>query len=179
MLQFIKSEYYFFSIAFVILFSVIWVRANRWFNRIAKVQNDPVTYDSATKAIERMGNFTSWLTGLQTAAMAAMGLLIKDRVPDCTVKAYGFFAILFFGASVILSAWVLAALPSIQGRLVKQVNDNPTTANDIYELPLFSFVRIKLASFSGLLHMFFLIGIVFFALFVLKCFSLPPLKTGC
>ncbi len=49
----------------------------------------PVTYDNAAQALDRMASWTTWLTGLQTAAIATVGLLFKDRELSIFDKYYG------------------------------------------------------------------------------------------
>ncbi|MBO9621066.1 MAG: hypothetical protein J7539_18770 [Niabella sp.] len=150
----------------VFCFSIIYLLIEKF----PKTQKASVLYDNAKIALEKISVWTTWLTGLQTASMAAMALLTKDKT--CTLteiqKNNGFFVLLFFGASVILSTWLLSSIPSVQQRLV---NSNiPDKANDIYEMPIFSFVPFTLGRFSGLIHTYFLIGMVFYALFIFSLF---------
>jgi len=85
---------------------------------------DKVVYENAKEALNNIGTWTTWLTGLQTAAIASMALLIKDKVKPLTEiqTNYGFFTLLFFGSSIILSTWLLSAIPSIQQRLINSKN---------------------------------------------------------
>jgi len=101
-----------------------------------------------------------------------MAFVTKDSFVKCLndqQKLYAFFVLLFFGSSIILSTWILSSIPSIQQRLV--LSDEPETENDIFELTIFSFVRYTLGRFSGLVHTYFLIGVIFYALFIFSIFQ--------
>lgn len=161
----------FLFIAGVILFSLIYLFTGKLFVNFFKLKNDAVTYESAKEALTRIANWTTWLTGIQTAAIATMGLIIKSPASS-QLKTFGFFTILFFGTSVILATWLLSSLPSIQQRLIN--SKKPEEQNDIYMMPLFSFVSFRLGRFSGLIHTYFLIGIIFYALFIFKKFGEQP-----
>jgi len=127
---------------------------------------EKVTFESANLALDRIEKFTTWLTGLQSAAIAAMGFLINDCDAREELIIFGFFSILFFGGSIILSTWLLSSLPSIQQRLIK--TERPIKENDIYMITIFSFIPFRLGRFAGLVHSYFLVGIVFFGLFIFK-----------
>lgn len=161
-----NSTYLLFIIA-VLTFSIIYLLLGKVFLKYFEVKNDAVTYESAKEALNRIANWTTWLTGLQTASIAVMGLLFKS--PSNHLKIFGFFAILFFGVSIILATWLLSSLPSIQQRLVN--SKEPDEKNDIYMMRIFSFVPFRLGRFSGLIHTYFLLGIVFYALFIFEIFN--------
>jgi hypothetical protein len=162
-----NSTYLIFT-AGLLIFSVIYLVAGKFVYKFFKIKSDPITYESSKEALNRIASWTTWLTGLQTGAIAVMGLLFK---PPSTnhLKIYGFFAILFFGASIILATWLLSSLPSIQQRLVD--SKEPSEKNDIYTMKIFSFIPFRLGRFSGLVHTYFLIGIVFYALFIFEIFK--------
>lgn len=161
------NSIYLISIFAVAVFSLIYLFLGKVFYKSFEVKNDAVTYESAKEALSRIANWTTWLTGLQTAAIAVMGLLFKSPSPQ--LKTYGFFAILFFGASIILATWLLSSLPSIQQRLIN--SKDPEERNDIYMMKIFSFIPFRLGRFSGLIHTYFLLGIVFYGLFIFEIFN--------
>ena len=136
------------------------------FLRLFNVNKDSVSYSSANLALDRIEKWTTWLTGLQSAAIASMGFLINGNRHKEDLIVYGFFALLFFGASIILSTWLLSSLPSIQQRLSD--TDKSDVNNDVYMMKIFSFIPFRLGRFAGLVHTYFLVGIIFFALFIFK-----------
>ncbi|HYG19365.1 MAG TPA: hypothetical protein VD816_10555 [Ohtaekwangia sp.] len=157
---------YIICVAAVFVFSAIYLFSGNFFYKLFKAQPDNVSYESARDALDRISSWTIWITGIQTAAMGAMGFLAQEEnINDFIV--YGFFALLFFGASITLSTWLLSSLPSIQQRLKLQVS----TENDIYMIRIFSVIPISMGRFTGLVHAYFLIGIVFFALFIFQTFE--------
>ena len=154
----------------VCTFSLIYLLLDKVFLRVFKVNSDPVSYSSANLALDRIEKWTTWLTGLQSAAIASMGFLVNKSDHKEGLIIYGFFALLFFGASIILSTWLLSSLPSIQQRLVN--SDTPDVNNDVYMMKIFSFIPFRLGRFAGLIHTYFLVGIIFFALFIFKSLTI-------
>lgn len=164
------SAHYFLAIAGTFGATLVYLMTEKLSVKLLNLKSDKVSFESAKLALERLGTWTTWLTGLQTAAMAAMALLVKEKdkpMPEIQ-KAYGFFALLFFGASIILSTWLLSSIPSAQMRLSK--DDEPNEQNDIYRMKIFSFIPFTIGRFSGIVHTYFLLGVVFFALFIFSLF---------
>jgi hypothetical protein len=151
------------------IFTVIYFSMDRVFLGMAKIKISEVTYENAKNSLDRLATWTTWLTGLQTAAIAAMGLLFKQPTSSRHLLDYGFFTLLFFGSSIILATWLLSSLPAIQLGLINSTEANPK--NDIYMLQIFTFVPLRMGRFTGLIHTYFLAGIVFFALFIFEIFS--------
>ena len=116
----------------------------------------PVTYKNAIHALDRISSWTTWLTGLQTAAIASIALFYEDRTLTKSETILGFGTLLFFGTSILLATWLLSSLPSIQQRLVGNENENiASKENDIYSKAIFHFVPIRMGGFAGrsiLLH---------------------------
>ena len=154
----------------VFIISMAYLFTEKLSIKIFKMGQSKVVYENATEALKNVSTWTTWLTGLQTAAIASMALLTKDKIIPLTEvqKNYGFFTLLFFGASIILSTWLLSAIPSIQQRLINSTT--PEKENDIYRMKIFSFIPFSLGRFSGLVHTYFLIGIIAFALFIFSLF---------
>jgi hypothetical protein len=135
------------------------------------VESRPTSYENANEALNRMSSWATWLSGLQTAAMAAMALISKDIKLDNSLKIYGFLALLFMGTCIILTTWVLSSLPSIQQRLVYTEKGETTTKNDIYNFDIYGFINLRLGPFTGLSHFYFLVGILFWGIFILNCLN--------
>lgn len=124
-----------------------------------------VTFDNGKLALDRLKDWATWITGLQTAAMAVMGLLAKGNTGILLTdnqKWSGFWALLFFGVSVILTTWILSSLPSVQQRLFAA----PSKKNDVFEQNIFSHIPFRLGRFFGIMHTYCLIGFIFFSLFI-------------
>lgn len=163
-----QTKSYIIWIVAVFVSSIIYLLLDKLIIKLFKSSNDSVTYENAKEALSLIANWTTWLTGLQTAAIAAMGFLF-DKHPNNQLKTYGFFVLLFFGTSIILTTWLLSSLPSIQQRLID--SKIPDSRNDIYMVRMFSSIPIRLGWFTGLVHTYFLVGIISFALFVFEMFN--------
>lgn len=135
-------------------------------------KKQPTAYESATEAIKHISSWTNWMSGLATAALAAILVILKDfGTPDACSKCYAYLAALCLGSSLILSTWLMSCLPSVQQRLKKidGDKDTPLEDNDIYFLPIFDFLKFfRLGKFSGLIHFYFIIGILFLGIFIVR-----------
>ncbi len=135
-------------------------------------EKQPTAYESATEAIKHISSWTNWMSGLATAALAAILVILKDfKISDANSKCYAYLAALFLGSSLILSTWLMSCLPSVQQRLKKKDGDKdtPLEDNDIYFLPIFDFLKFfRLGKFSGLIHFYFIIGILFLGIFIVR-----------
>jgi hypothetical protein len=162
--------FYLLWIASVVIITLSYLLTEKLSLKVLKIKADKVTCENAKIALERLAAWTTWLTGLQTAAMAAMALLVNGRTVPLTdlQTMYGFFVLLFFGTSIILSTWLLSSLPSAQMRLSNTIA--PVEQNDIYRMKIFSFIPFTIGRFSGIVHTYFLIGGIFFALFIFSLF---------
>lgn len=103
------------------------------------------TGENAKGALDRVATWATWLCGLQTAAMAAMGLLMKDVRPSKAQMTAGFYAVLFFGWSILVCTWVLGALASMQ----LELQSSASVANDIYHSRAFPQTSIRLWPLLG------------------------------
>jgi hypothetical protein len=131
----------------------------------------PAHTEHAIKALDRVKDWTTWLAGLQTAALAAMAALCRRDKGALYLSPSqqnpAFFALLFLGLSIILSTWILSALPSIELRL-PETNARITFSieNDIYVQRLYRDIPIKLGPLTGIAHTYCLLGFVSFAIFL-------------
>lgn len=136
--------------------------------RVAKQQ--AVSYEAALEAAKLMKDWGSWMTTVSTAVIGANGFLLTSpssgiaSMPLVRDTWWAFCSVLLFGLSIAVAAWVLGALPSVVTRLNK---DGPVPENDIYEMPFFSFIPVRVGVMASLQHVFFVLGLYCFALFVI------------
>ncbi len=151
-------------------FTLLYIFLDSAFLKLMKIKSQKVTYDSAKTTLDRLSSWTTWITGLQTAGMAAIGFLIKEFGKTTeNLRIYTFFSLLFFGASIVIAAWLLSALPSIQQGLVPtKEGEDGDEKNDVYMANLYSFVSLRFGRFTGLVHTYFLAGIISFGFFVFE-----------
>ena len=133
----------------------------------------PVSLEHARLALGELQKWGTFLIGLQTTAIGAIGLFLKS-VPLETpvggseaVSPYlltvASIAVMFFAASVLVATWVLSAIPSIHLRL----RDESCAANDVFHLSLFpQTTRPEVGPMTGLQYILFSFGVVFFAIFI-------------
>jgi hypothetical protein len=148
----------------------------------------PVSYEAAVEAVKLMKDWGSWMTSVSTAIIGTNGfMMVNGGTNSLREPAWAYLSLLFFGLSIAFAAWVLGSLPSVVIRLRKggpadimEIPISPTlanpgspvstvsVANDIYEMKFFSFVPIRVGVVAGLQHLFFILGMYCFALYVTK-----------
>lgn len=122
-----------------------------------------VTPESAKLALDRMKEWSTWLTGIQTGAIAALVLAVKSDLPAANSLAMTLLqlAATFLAVSVGFFTWLLGALPSIHLRLKSYDSGD----NDIYTMRIFHRTPIKLQFVAGCSHVFGIAGFVFYGWF--------------
>ena len=117
---------------------------------------DSVEYDAALESAKLMKDWCTWMTGIATAAIAANGILIEHGT---TRRDFATISVAAFCIAILLDAWLLGSLPSIISRLKYKTSSNE---NDIYELPIFSFLPrrfFRLGFVAGIQHLAFVIAV--------------------
>ncbi len=155
----------------VLVLLIVYFVAATLFRKLTLLPKRPstninATYESAVEAVNRISSFTTWITGLQTGAIAAMGFIFKDRgaIPEL-YQFCGIFTLSFFATSIILATFLLCGLPSVQLRLSK--DKISIGGNDVYKMAIFDSFPIKVGRLGNFIHVYFLIGIIFFSLFII------------
>lgn len=138
----------------------------RWGTKPSVCPN--ATRDDALEALKLMKDWGVWLTGVQTAAIAALGAFFREHSFPDSAK----FAVLFFTASIVADTVLLAGLPSIVLRLKREqtngttsTSDDPALTNDIYEMSTFADSRYgrRAGAVYVVSHVYFVLGILAFA----------------
>lgn len=118
--------------------------------------------ENATAAATLMKDWAVWLAAIQTAVTSGILLLFGGKT---TFPPLAGAAALFLSASVLLESILLAGLPT----LVLRLKDGCLSTNDLYEMPLFVFLRIRTGAVYLLTHIFFATGMTFMAVQFLWC----------
>ena len=133
----------------------------------------PVSLDCARLALGELQKWGTFLIGLQTTAIGAIGLFLKgmplgtstassELVSPCLLTVAS-IAVMFFAASVLVATWLLSAIPSVHLRL----RDEVCAANDVFHLSLFpQSKRPEIGPMTGLQYILFSLGVVMFAVFI-------------
>ncbi len=103
------------------------------------------------------------MAGLSTGAIGMVGYIAKNKPTFSTwQQIFAFYSLLFFGASILLSTYVLSCLPT----LFYRINPAESLENDIYHKPIFVFSRLRLGPLAGLKHAYFLMGVLSISLLI-------------
>jgi hypothetical protein len=159
----------------------------------------PVSYETAIEATKLMKDWGSWMTTVSTAVIGTSGVMVSLNGSPPREQWWAHLSVLHFGLSIVFAAWVLGSLPSVVVRLRKEspasgivfdttdsagtpqptvsaavspsaastANFEPT--NDIYEMTFFSFIPVRVGVIAALQHVFFVLGLYCFALYVTGC----------
>jgi len=117
---------------------------------------DAVDYDAALESAKLMKDWCTWMTGIATAAIAANGILINNGTSRGDFAKLSMFA---FSVAILLDAWLLGSLPSLISRLKFKA---ASIDNDLYELPIFSFLPrrfFRVGFVGGVQHLAFVVAI--------------------
>ena len=118
---------------------------------------------AAVEAIDKMKDWGIWMAGISTGAITAIGILFP-KIPrvDNRHRFWATLAVALFGASVVVSTWLMATLPSLHLRL----RENESPENDIYEQRIFWLINVRIGLLAALQHLFFVMAILAFAFFL-------------
>jgi hypothetical protein len=123
------------------------------------------SYEAAVAAIDKIKEWGIWMAGISTGAIAAVGALLpKTGWIDGCYRFAAILAVMLFGASILVSTWLMATLPSLHLRLRKV----ESRENDIYEQKIFWLVNVRVGLLAALQHLFFMMAIVAFAFFIYR-----------
>jgi hypothetical protein len=106
-------------------------------------------------ALRFLKEWSTWMVGVETLLMGFLvSLLTGDRITLGSIYLKG--AVVCFGISIMIAAWLLGAIPSLSQRL-------PMATEGIYRMPLFSifplkYIRVGWVTF--LQHLFFFLGML-------------------
>jgi hypothetical protein len=117
----------------------------------------------AVAAIDKMKDWGIWMAGISTGAIAAIiGVLFaKIRCVNNWHRFAATLAVVLFGASVVVSTWLMETLPSLHLRL----RENESPENDIYEQKIFWLINVRIGFLAALQHLLFMMAILAFAVF--------------
>jgi 4-amino-4-deoxy-L-arabinose transferase-like glycosyltransferase len=92
----------------------------------------------AKEALGLMKDTTTWMAGIQTATIAALGFIAKEGItslkPTPGQIRLSIIVVLLNSFALFFSAWVLTALPAVMLR----VYSDPSQNYDFFNLPLYN-----------------------------------------
>lgn len=107
----------------------------------------PTTRDGAVLALQKIEEWSKWMAGIETAAIAGLVVLIFDEhkklLTDLPPLAPSFAlsAFLFLGSALLCSAWIFSSLPSHAIRIYERQECGRAAVFDVYEQPLYSWAE--------------------------------------
>jgi hypothetical protein len=118
-----------------------------------------------------------WLVTIQTAAIAAVGALIADPKLPLTLpqSVLACFAVALFTISIICTSFLLVSLPGFYARNARYIY-----ADDFgHQKPAFTRFSINLNNSIVGEHLFFVLGIIVFSVFIAVRVQGGTMGTGC
>jgi len=122
------------------------------------------SYEAAVAAIDKMKDWGVWMAGISTGGIAAVGALFPKSGSDDWHTFAAILALMLFGASVLVSTWLMATLPSLHLRL----RNAESPENDIYEQKIFWLVNARVGILAVLQHLLFMMATVAFTFFLYR-----------
>lgn len=138
----------------------LWLAVSCLIEVLRPAEKTSVHYLAALESAKLLKDWCTWMTGIATVAIAANGILLRNGTAQHEFAQLSLFA---FAAAILLDAWLLGSLPSIISRLTYNAE---SAANDIYEIPIFSFLPrrfFRLGFIAGVQHLSFVVAIYAFA----------------
>lgn len=135
----------------------------------------PTRFEQAVGALDRVKDWATWMTGLQTAAIAVVGYWLNRDGGYPVGGARHVLAttsLAAFGLSILVATWVLSCLPSLHERLVCGVSED----NDIFEMSINMIAsqrRIRLGMLTTVFHAYFVLGALALGAFGLGRVAVP------
>ena len=138
------------------------------------------TVAGAHDTLDRIADWAKWMAGIQTATLATIGLMIKDR-PAASELPTAVAAVLIMGAALFCNAWVLSALASIEIRISSGANPASKTKAphnkstfDVYNWSIYGNFGVPLSYVLTLQHWLWAIGLLCFTLFLSQFHAVSP-----
>lgn len=133
------------------------------------------TRPAVERALEHIREWAKWMSGIQTAAIAGLGVIVTDdhKIPLklSSLSLWGWrwagVAFICLSLALLFNAWVLSSVASLSLRLgVHEVGEGATPNLDVYRWPSFTWFGnegVNLGTLMGLQHWSWFIGLSAFA----------------
>lgn len=115
------------------------------------------TQKGGEKALDRLSDWAKWMAGIQTATLAALGLIVNKQVA-MTAQLWVVFTVVLMGAALFVSAWVLSSIANVSLAITGPIDegftvtpDGRSKAYDVYERTMY--VGFREARFDWLRHL--------------------------
>ncbi|MBV4459159.1 hypothetical protein KVG96_14455 [Pseudomonas sp. COR58] len=163
----------------LILLSVVWLPRSFFANTVSGG-----TKETAKEALGIMKDWAVWMAGIQTATIAALGLMTKDGIANRGLSTLqidlAILVALFNTLALFFSAWLLTSLSSLMLRVYQDNLPN----YDFYNFPLYAYMenstsmrRFTVGFFAFWNHWLWGVGILLFG--TLSVSFLVPTGGGC
>jgi hypothetical protein len=117
----------------------------------------------AVKAIELLKDWSIWMVGIETGAIAITGSLIANGKGYKTSR-WALYAFTSFMTSIFFASWLLLGLPSVTIRLAAA---NPDHTVSVYGMRIFDLIPVPVWVFALFQTLWFVIGVVMFWMFLI------------
>ena len=152
-------------LTFLIYFLQVWRGKESLSNK-----KHPASFDNAKATLDRVYNWVTWMMGIQTAVIGAIGFLLKGN-HIIALQIGGMIATLFFGVSVMLATTIFSSLASIQQRLTVTSNVDGKTENDVFLMEIYTKGYFEMGKVLTIVHVYFIVGLIAFGFIVFKLYT--------
>ena len=138
------------------------------------------TRDGAILALEHIREWAKWMTGIESAALGALGLLAFNfqRGPFAHAAVFwAWLAFSFLGLALVVSGWSLSALSSLAIRIHRAPRARHALPEfDVLEQPIFGRRSPRLGTVVTIHHFLWASGLFSLGVFVLLAFFLSGVE---
>ena len=125
-------------------------------------------------AMSLMKDWATWMSGIETAILGALGYLVQHGVKESLVFP-AVCVVTFVGFALIASSYLLASIPSVLLRVEENSSLPASTNFDVYEKPLFNWTtKITLGYVAALQHVFWFLGLASAAWYLSRAIMIVP-----
>lgn len=130
--------------------------------------------ESATASLELLKEWCTWMAGIQTAALAGIGLLTRERALSRTARSFAAAAFALLGLALFASASILAALPSLALRVGNCSVAETAICYYFYDHPLLPGYPVRFGLLVFWQHWLWAFGLLCFGVFTVSAVLSPP-----
>jgi len=132
--------------------------------------------EGAVLALSYFQEWAKWMSGIQTAALGGLALLVFQddtkvlKSMSGPQKFFSLSAFVFLALGLFLAAWILSSLPSLAVRIYHRDSPDRHVQYDVYEQGVYGWSKVKVGYLTTAQHWFWAFGLLSLGVYVLLAF---------
>ena len=136
------------------------------------------TRESGERALGRLTEWAKWMSGIQTATLAALGFMLNHRDRWSAGESFTAIAtVVLMGSALLCTGWVLSSIANVGLAISRETVEDRDILFDVYERHLYArfaelpaghpLRHLTLNYMVTLQHWLWASGLIFFGIFLL------------